>query len=359
MDTINSKFSLDVEVCEPTPLTAEEKRVFVPYLEEQGLSHDFLDIITNIPNRTRVLKVRSKNKELLGITTVLLTPAVFMKHCFGQGNHIGTNNTFFFSQNANKSEVLNAIFRKLLELRQAGSYIGIIEDDLICEFKQALNCISYHVANKVMESGSISTKDPNSPRMLLDNHSHLSRQINRFRNKGGEIFLHQGAVSDELAEAFVKCCKSSYLKNPHPGAPINVEAYGEHVRNFIEHYPSVLYIYAKLNGQVVGVQIFLKHKNHLELTEGGFLADTYHAYENIILSSVQYATEHNLERVSYGLILNQTKDRLLDKNTRKPIYMITLGEQTMHPTVSGHMDPKTQFPNLYWKERNGFPSNPL
>ncbi len=357
----NSNSNLDVEVCDPTPLTVQEKAVFASCLETHGLSPDFLDIITNIPNRSRVVKVWSKNRELLGITTVLLTPGVFMKHCFGQGNHIGTNNTFFFAQNANKSDVLKAMFRKLLELRSMGLYIGFIEDDLIGEFKDALDGISYQVAGKVMETGSISTKNPDAAKTLLNNHTHLSRQVNRFRNKGGEIFFHEGAVTGELSDDFVDCCKSSYLKKPHPGAPINIDLYGEHVRTFMETYPSALYIYAKLNGAVVGVQIFIQHKNYLELTEGGFLADTYHAYENIILASVQYAAEHNLEKVSYGLVLNQTKDRLLDKNTRKPVYMITMGTGAMPTTANGHVDSKIneQFPQLYWRERSNFPNLPL
>jgi hypothetical protein len=360
MNIGNSKLGLNVEVCDPTPLTKEEKAVFAPCVERKGLSPDFLDIITNIPNRSRVVKVWSKNRELLGITTVLLTQSVFMKHCFGHGNHIGTNNTFFFSENADKSEVLNAMFRNLLELRPMGGlYIGFIDDDLICEFKRALDGINYQVARDVMETGSISTKNPEAAKTLLENHTNLSRQINRFRNKGGEIFFHEGIVKDELSDAFVKCCKSSYLKNPHPGTPINVELYGEHVRNFIGNYPSAVYIYAKLNGQVVGVQIFIKHKRYLELTEGGFLSDTYHAYENIILASVEYAAGHNLEKVSYGLILNQAKDRLLDKTTRKPIYMITLGPGTMPLSASGHMDPRAQFPRLYWRERSTFPDRPF
>jgi hypothetical protein len=226
-----------------------------------------------------------------------------MKHCFGQGNHIGTNNTFFFAENANKTQVLNAVFKKLLELRPMGGlYIGLIDEGLISDFRQALEDIKHQVASKVMESGSISTKNADAAKTLLENHSNLSRQINRFRNKGGEIIIHEGIVPGELSDAFVKCCKSSYLKKPHPGAPINVEVYGEHVRKFIENYPSTVYIYARLNGEVVGVQIFIKHKNHLELTEGGFLIDTFHAYENIIMASVQYAAEHNLERVSYGLL---------------------------------------------------------
>ena len=361
METVNPKSDLGVEVCDPIPLTPEEKAVFAPCLERQGLSPDFLDIITNIPNRSRVIKVWSEGGELLGTTTVLLTPSVFMKHCFGHGNHIGTNNTFFFSEGANRSEVLSAMFRKLLELRPMGSYIGFLDDDLICDFRHALEGISYQVAGKVMEAGAISTKSPDAAKALLGSHGNLSRQINRFRNKGGEISIHEGAVKDGLADAFVKCCKSSYLKSPHPGAPINVEAYGEHVRKFMESYPSALYIYAKLGGEVVGVQIFIRHRNYLELTEGGFLTDTCHAYENIIMSSVQYAAEHGLEKVSYGLILNQTKDRLLDKEGRRPIYMISMGAGTTHSSAMGHVDPRAheQFPRLYWKDRSAFPDRPL
>ena len=37
MDVANSEFSLDVEVCDPIPLTVEEKAVFAPYLEKQGI----------------------------------------------------------------------------------------------------------------------------------------------------------------------------------------------------------------------------------------------------------------------------------------------------------------------------------
>jgi len=359
MDSTDPK-SLQVEVCQSTPLSSQEKTTLAPYIEKQQLTPDFLDIITNIPNRSRVIKVWSKNSELLGLTTVLLTPTVFMKHCFGQGNHIGTNNTFFFSQNANKSDVLNAMFRKLLEIRPMGGlYIGFIEDDLVHEFKQALNGINYQVAGEVMEAGSISTKNPGAAEALLDCHTHLSRQINRFRNKGGEVVIHEGTVENELADAFVNCCKSSYLKKPHPGAPINVDAYGEHVQGFLQNYPSALCIYAKLNGEIVGVQIFIKHKNCLESTEGGFLVDTYHAYENIIVASVQYAAEHNLDKVSYGLVLNQTKDRLLDKDTRKPIYMITMGTGARHPNNTGQNGPRAQFPSLYWKPRSAYPNSPI
>ena len=68
-----------------------------------------LDIITNIPHRTSIVKARSSSGELLALTSVLSTPSIFMKHCFGEGNHIGTNNTIFFAETNRRAEIFAAI----------------------------------------------------------------------------------------------------------------------------------------------------------------------------------------------------------------------------------------------------------
>jgi hypothetical protein len=98
----------------------------------------------------------------------------------------------------------------------------------------------------------------------------------------------------------VACCLDSYSKNVHPGMPINVEAYSRHVLDFITTNLETVHIYAVLDNRVVGVQTFIRHPKHIELTEGGFLSHTYHAYENIILESVRYAVRNGLERVITG-----------------------------------------------------------
>ena len=350
-----------VHVCECNPLNDDEKAVLAPCLHKRGLSPDMLDIITNIPNRTRIVKVYSDSGDLLGLTGVLLTPSMFMKHCYGQGNHIGTNNTFFFAENANKTEVLLAIFKHLTQIRPFGHYIGFIEDDLAGDFRDALSQVPYIVSEKVLETGYISTCDPRVEKRLMQEHHHLSRQVNRFRNKGGSIHIHNGIVDKELADAFVACCLDSYRKNQHPGSDIDVDLYGEHVRKFINTYPSAVYIYAKLDDKVVGVQIFIRHKNHLELTEGGFLSDTFHAYENIIVASVRYAVEMGLDRVSYGLILNQTKDRLMDKDSRKPVFMVMFFQQPVEPSALNmyKYGAHERFPMLRWKDKSEFSKLPI
>jgi hypothetical protein len=115
-----------------------------------------------------------------------------MKHCYGQGNHIGTNNTFFFSPDADRTEVIASIFSKLLELRPAGHYVGFVDDELKAEFKAALESVPHVVAEKVMQAGSISTGDPDAEQMLLKKHTHLSRQINRFPQQGRRNSCHRG-----------------------------------------------------------------------------------------------------------------------------------------------------------------------
>ena len=356
-----SQINMIVEVCEPVPLTSEEKSALSPCLRERGLIPDMLDIITNIPQRTRIVKVRSDKGDLLGLTSVLLTPSIFMKHCYGQGNHIGTNNTFFFAEKCSKPQVLSAMFRKFIELRPFGRYIGFIDDDTADAFRSALDSVPHVVADRVMETGSISTKDPDTEQALFKKHRHLSRQVHRFHNKGGNVHFHEGKVGKELADDFAACCVDSYRKNIHPGTPIDVDTYGDHVRNFTMTFPSSLYIYATLNERVVGVQIFIRHERHLELTEGGFLSQTYHAYENIVVASVRYAVEQDLDRISYGLVLNQPKDRLMDKDTRKPVFVVMFFRDSVDPASLDNYRYKAHeaFPMLYWRERSTFPTLPL
>lgn len=352
---------ITVEVCDPDPLTEEEKSALIPCLKDRRLNPELLDIITNIPHRTRIVKVRSERGELLGLTSILLAPTLFMKHCFGQGNHLGTNNSFFFTGTGSQTEVLTAMFKKFVELKPFGFYIGFLDDDMAGDFRSALEGVPHVVADKIMVTGSISTADPDAEQLLLRNHKHLSRQVHRFSNKGGTIHFHQGPVGEDLVGDFVDCCLDSYRKNAHPGRNIDVDGYGDHVRKFITTFPSILSIYARRNGKVVGVQIFIRHERHLELTEGGFLSQTYHAYENIILASVRYAVAQGLDRVSYGLILNRPKDRLMDKDTRKPVFLVMFFRDEVDPSSLRDYREKAheRFPMLSWRDRSSFPDLPI
>ncbi|MBN1664112.1 MAG: hypothetical protein JW943_10975 [Deltaproteobacteria bacterium] len=322
-----------------------------------------LDIITNIPNRTRIVKAWSKDGSLLGLTSVLLTPTIFMKHCFGQGNHIGTNNTFFFGETECRADVLAAILRKLTEMRHFGYYVGMLDDDLADDFSNAIKTVPHVVATKLMEAGSVGTKNPDAAERMIKEHNHLSRQIHRFANNLGTIHIHEGAVTPDLANEFMVCCTDSYRKHTHPGRPIDVDSYGGQVRDFLMTFPGAIHIYARLNGKIVGVQTFIRHERHLELTEGGFVGDekTYHAYENIIVASARFAAERGLERVGCGIISNPAKDRLMDRESRKPVFLVMFFRHKLTAALFRPYRDKAheRFAMPYWRERSAFTHLPL
>jgi hypothetical protein len=350
-----------IEIADPIPLTAEEKSRLVPCLSARGLNPALLDIMTNIPHRTRLVKAYSENGELLAVTSILLTPSIFMKHCFGVGNHLGSNNTFYFSETVQRREVLSAMFRALVALRPLGYYIGLIDDDAVGDFIAALDDVPHAVARKVLESGSVATRDPSTEQMIFHRHRHLKRQVNRFRNKGGVVRLLEGPVGANLADDLVACCVASYRRNIHPVQGIDIDLYGVHVREFLTTFPDMVTFYAELQDRIVGFQSFVRHERHLELVEGGFLSHACHAYENIIVTSLRYGIEHELDRVSYGLVLNRPKDRLMDRDTRKPIFFILFFRQSPGAAeIAKYREyAHLRFPTMYWKSGHGFTDRPL
>jgi hypothetical protein len=219
------------------------------------------------------------------------------------------------------------------------------------------------VAKKVLERGAISLRGPDTERSLFREHRHLSRQEKRFANKGGTVHVQEGPVEGELADAFVSCCTDSYSRHAHPGRSINVEGYGDYVRDFLVSFPETLHIYARMNGNILGVQTFIRHDNHLELTEGGFSSTdkTYHAYENIILASVRYGLEKGLDRVSYGLVTNPAKDRLMDREGREPVFLVMFFRSRITSILSGMFrgSAHKRFPLSYWRERGKFENLPV
>jgi hypothetical protein len=355
--------AIDVEIGPPAPLTEQEKACLLAGLKRRGLNPGLLDIITNIPHRTSLVKARSAAGDLLGLTSILSTPSIFMKHCFGEGNHIGTNNTFFFADTGRRSEVLAAMFREFTQYRKFGYYVGLIDDDIAPDFRAALKSVPHVVCSKVMEAGCIATADPLSEERLFKSHDHLSRQLHRFQNKGGTVHCHEGVVDAPLADMFARCCSDSYSRHEHPGKRIDVGAYAGHVRNFMMSFPGMVHMYARLNGTVVGVQSFIRHDRHLELTEGGFLSTekTYHAYENIMIASVRYAMDHGLEKVSYGLITNAAKDRLMDRQGRKPLMFVMFFRHELAARLMQLYRHKAheRFPMPYWRDPETFSSLPL
>ncbi|MGI9643193.1 MAG: hypothetical protein ACR2N9_10455, partial [Acidimicrobiia bacterium] len=71
---------------------------------------------------------------------------------------------------------------------------------------------------------------------------------------------------------------------------------------------------------------FVRHRDRLELSEGGFdrSRDIHHSYEAIIAASVAFAAQHDLDMVGFGGIWNAGKDRYTESKGRKQIHLLQL-----------------------------------
>jgi hypothetical protein len=355
-DEIRGEQELVAELGPAAPLSDREKAVLAPGLLRRGLTPALLDVMHTIPGRTRILKVRDQDGALLGACSVLLTPRLFMKHCFGEGNHIGSNSSFFFGPGADQGAVLTAMLQALLRERSFGTYVGIVDAALVAPMQQALVAVPHLVGARLLEAGGIAVAGARDEGFLLERHNHLRRQLHRFRNRGGVVEVHEGALPASVAGELVECCAHSYQRHAHPGRPIDVAGYTGQVHAFATSFQSAVHFCARLDGKLVGIQSFVRHPRHLELSEGGFLAQTYHAYEAIMVASVRWAAGRGLERVNYGLINNPAKDRLMDPQPRAPIFLVMLFRSRLAAALAA---PYRWFAHRrlrlpYWRPRSAF-----
>lgn len=341
-----------------TALTDADKATLRAPMLKRGLTPALLDVIHAIPQRTRLLCARAPDGRLLGLCSVLLTPSLFMKHCFGEGNHVGSNNSFFFAEAVDEAAVLTAMLRRLVAERALGVYVGRVDAAVAPAFREALTHVPHLVGSRLLESGAIATVGGADENTLCGRHKHLARQLRRFRHHGGRVEVVEGPLPVSVADELTACCAASYQRHTHPGRAIDIEGYAHHVHAFATSFSAAVHFCARIDCQLVGIQSFVRHPRHLELTEGGFMstAATHHAYEAIIVESVRYAAAAKLEHVSYGLVNNPAKDRLMDREGRVPIFLVMLFRSRALATL---LTPYRYFahrrlPLPYWRPRRAF-----
>jgi hypothetical protein len=139
----------------------------------------------------------------------------------------------------------------------------------------------------------------------------LSRKLKKFRNKGGEIRIIRGALPPDLITAALEAFEtlSFGMRTPFQDNYLNMAQAG------LTHESSdKVHIVALLHGEYAGHQSFLHAGDSLHCQAGAFdrrRKSTYHAYENIIVSSVEYALQNNLQRIDYGPVTNETKAKMM------------------------------------------------
>lgn len=144
---------------------------------------------------------------------------------------------------------------------------------------------------------------------LLRESKNLKRKTRKFTNKGGRIDVIEGPMPAAERETVAR-----WIEKLDPAVRLGFQdAYPAMVAAGLMEAPTV-HMLAYLDGVFVGNQSFVRVGSRLVCLSGIFdqqRTSNYHAYENIILTSVEYARERELEWIEYGPIVNPTKARLM------------------------------------------------
>jgi hypothetical protein len=76
----------------------------------------------------------------------------------------------------------------------------------------------------------------------------------------------------------------------------------------------VIHFICKSQDHFFGYHSFIQFKKQMRCLNGAFnrnLPSTHHAYENMILKTIEYADSNGIEKVYYGPVLNETKRRMM------------------------------------------------
>lgn len=161
--------------------------------------------------------------------------------------------------------------------------------------------------------GIIDLLGKNTSDELYPDSKNLRRKLNKFRNKGGEIEVIQGALSPELNDATMRCMNSvkAVLVSPFQ------DNYNNMVLGASAHqHPRIIHFLAHMEGHCVGYHTFAHSGNGLHCLSGAFdrtRHSNYHAYENLILASIDYGLAQRLQAIQYGMVVNETKAKMMTR----------------------------------------------
>jgi hypothetical protein len=146
---------------------------------------------------------------------------------------------------------------------------------------------------------------------LLAAHRNLGRKVRRFAAHGGRIDRLVGPMPAQLREVLI----AGYAIERPPDPPFR-ELYESMVASHWSlRSEALVHLVAYIGEVPVGYHSFLRSGRTLCLLSGAFgrpAVGTHHAYENVLLESIDLALDLGCERIDYGPAINEVKSSLLD-----------------------------------------------
>lgn len=306
------------------PLHDRERAILLADLERRGIAPSMLDVIPPNGRFFQLLRAVDGDGHLLGVTSLMsVRPFVSIKQILGEGNHVGWDTSIYYASGVDRPAVAGALLRAIAA---RSMYYGVFFGRIDADIRAALPFVRHRLLRTDYEIGEIDTRQLNSGDEFLAGHKRLRRHVRDHAKDGREVHAVEGPVDAELARRFSDLVYSTYRHHGGVGRWQFREYAYRACGSFFRNCADAVHIYTSDGGRLTGLQSFVRHRDRLELSEGGFdrSRNNHHAYEAIIAESVAFATEHGLAAVGYGGIWNAAKDRYTSKSDRSPVYLLQL-----------------------------------
>jgi hypothetical protein len=156
-------------------------------------------------------------------------------------------------------------------------------------------------------------------------HKNVKRKINIFRNNGGKFEMLSNIMDEKMMNSLRKCFISTAEKSIFylPYQDLYLSSALITSRTDI---PGVYYFIMKLNEEFLGYQAAIITGTSLNALHGAFDRErktTYHAYDILFVEMTRFAIENGLQTIDFGAVLNETKQRMVNKTKPMSYFMFS------------------------------------
>lgn len=309
------------------PLTPDEQRCFAEDLTTLGLDATVWEILNNTlatstPCTAPKLLRSYAAKQLVGVAYLLqchqgmkaffAQPLATFVDPVGIPQFVWNRSAVMVDQYSNPGFLAEGLERDVF-VAQALAYLqrqylfGVLLDDA------SANPRGKFVESALMNWGVIHLESATALDDYFVHHKNLKRKLNKFHNKGGVVEVIRGALPEAVRERAVHCLHQAEI-NSMGRVPFQDNYINMSMKAFSSTTQNVVHFVASLEGEVVGYHSFAISGGKLYCLSGGFdrtKHTTFHAYENLIVRSMQFCLEQGFTTLYYGSIINQTKAKMM------------------------------------------------
>ena len=322
-------------------LNQDEQAVFNQFVEYKNLEKNiwmvFSCMFDSKTNRTQPFLLKAyREEELIGV-------AVLIK-CKSYGRALFSNS--FLAKSVDLFQIPCYLWIKFGCCMDMMSNIGFVkepqkEQEVLGEMitylkrKVLLTIITDYTTNSSQYTEA--TELPSLPHALIDTssminiedyingHKNIKRKIRKLTKLGGTIEIKSCPLELKEIER-IKSCFLSTTQNSVFYLPYQDLYLQSALKVSNTQLNGVYYFIVKMNNEIIGYQAAIKSGKNLNALHGAFdrkRSSNHHAYDVLFVKMTEFALENNLSLIDYGLVLNVTKQRMVNKTLAMSYFIMS------------------------------------